>query len=538
MYYQPKSLRLPNVLRIHEDELLYSYLLRLSHANGFLSLKEFVYHTGVFPLTADPNRRYRTVRYDIQSDLYPLMQVLGVDHVGADELYLHTSLYPLIYPLSTQAMSSHRIGMLSAYRSQSKLITPLNDIFRELHFCPLCREQDQQQFGAWYYHRSHQIPGVTVCHRHGVPLHRYLGAVGREFDMPLLSEALPVREKSFAYAVFAHDLLQAGLRTDIVGVASATLIRMKQMGYTKQDGEVLTRDMGEYADLLQGSMRVLLRYFPPKGQVNMVDCLVMLLFLFRDVATLSQSLLTLKRSTNATPDERLSERICPTCGHRFLTTPYRILSGWSCPDCDATLGDEVLLQRLFDRASGGDYELLSARRKAESMEIRHVACGRVYTVRTRSFLEEHQRCSCPHVRSPEEVARRVRLCGDFSLQQFDGIAVSMDVLHHACGNVIHKKYARFIRHPVCPCMEAEKPVCKNGKIKQPRPLRTGAYIMLWLQQHFHTGEPINTRTLSIDGYSQRQVTQTINNLYRAGKLERIANSVYIIRKGDDHAEDH
>jgi len=37
-----------------------------------------------------------------------------------------------------------------------------------LQFCPLCAEEDIRQFGEFYWHRLHQVPGVKVCPVHTV----------------------------------------------------------------------------------------------------------------------------------------------------------------------------------------------------------------------------------------------------------------------------------------------------------------------------------------------------------------------------------
>jgi hypothetical protein len=35
-------------------------------------------------------------------------------------------------------------------------------------FCQLCVEEDKNQYGECYWHRSHQAPGVLVCYRHNI----------------------------------------------------------------------------------------------------------------------------------------------------------------------------------------------------------------------------------------------------------------------------------------------------------------------------------------------------------------------------------
>lgn len=39
-----------------------------------------------------------------------------------------------------------------------------------LRFCPLCIHDDEEKFGEPYWHRSHQIAGVDICHIHNVEL--------------------------------------------------------------------------------------------------------------------------------------------------------------------------------------------------------------------------------------------------------------------------------------------------------------------------------------------------------------------------------
>ncbi|MBD1847743.1 TniQ family protein [Cyanobacteria bacterium FACHB-63] len=37
-----------------------------------------------------------------------------------------------------------------------------------LRFCPVCAQRDKEQFGEYYWHRLHQLPGVVVCSEHKV----------------------------------------------------------------------------------------------------------------------------------------------------------------------------------------------------------------------------------------------------------------------------------------------------------------------------------------------------------------------------------
>ena len=39
-----------------------------------------------------------------------------------------------------------------------------------LNYCNRCAIQDQRAYGVAYWHRSHQLPGVSVCYKHGIRL--------------------------------------------------------------------------------------------------------------------------------------------------------------------------------------------------------------------------------------------------------------------------------------------------------------------------------------------------------------------------------
>ena len=453
-------MKLPIVVKANEDELLYSYLLRLSIINGIKDLREFVKITKTLPSYKKAQNTYRFVRYDIHNDLYPLLQAAALPLTGAAELYRQTSLFPIVTLTSCRAISSHRIGMLSKYRAQTNLITPLADVFQELKFCPQCREQDLNEMGEWYYRRSHQIPGVAVCHRHGSALLLYQGKKGSELDPNQPSTEMNVQEKSLEYAVLAHELLIADLSYDVESIAKAILTRMKEQGYSKQTAERLQQDMGAYADLLKTPLKSFFRYFPPKSQCDMQTCLALILFLFGDVKTL---LAYLPQNTRM-PDknqidetyelispwrEDLIELRCRSCHRYFLTTPYRIESGWGCPSCDAKLTDQELFQHIFDTAACGDYELLSFSDMNRRITIRHHACGREYSVRPRSFLEKSARCACGKVSSHEELYRRIDLLGNFELIDFQNTKKPLRILHPECGSEFTVNYSRFIRHPNC-----------------------------------------------------------------------------------------
>lgn len=51
-------------------------------------------------------------------------------------------------------------------------------VLKFLRYCPLCLRDDERAYGEYYWHRSHQIAGVTLCFRHHSELIESAVAVG------------------------------------------------------------------------------------------------------------------------------------------------------------------------------------------------------------------------------------------------------------------------------------------------------------------------------------------------------------------------
>lgn len=55
-------------------------------------------------------------------------------------------------------------GKSGLYHSRVHVVHP------ELHCCPACAKEETERIGVAYWHRSHQLDGVVVCHIHGCDL--------------------------------------------------------------------------------------------------------------------------------------------------------------------------------------------------------------------------------------------------------------------------------------------------------------------------------------------------------------------------------
>lgn len=93
---------------------------------------------------------------------------------NADDLINRLTLVPAFGAiLDKSQMRSARVasygglnlGTGTMYRSPIHVVEP------ELQSCPMCVNEEYERLGVAYWHRSHQLDGVQVCHRHGCDLH-------------------------------------------------------------------------------------------------------------------------------------------------------------------------------------------------------------------------------------------------------------------------------------------------------------------------------------------------------------------------------
>lgn len=434
------SYTIPQAIPLMSDETAYSFYLRVAAANG-LDMQTF--SNAVFP-ARENGAAYRFVRYDIHDDGYRFLHMAGVDNVSARDFYLATSLFPGVAPLMTKAVASRHIGMLSLYRHPSTTLIPAaNDMITELRYCPQCMADSA------YYRRSHQMPGVTACYIHGCRLLPYQGERGQEMGIGAFdcSAVEPADETEISFAVFAHDFLFADLQCDISDIRTAVRSKIRDMDEGGHDA---------YREVPDGAF---LRKFISRNSshVDGAAALRLLYSLFGSVDALTAFLPPLPRTPVLAEYALLSpyrpdviEVRCKTCGTPFLTTPYRLKSGWGCPTCDGAITDAAMFSRLVRASVGLDYELLTPYTSmTKSVTLRHTVCGRIYDAKPRAIMEDKKLCPCGCA-SEDEVRRRVEASGQYRLASFDPHNGYAEITHELCGRAFFTTYKKFFLHPHCP----------------------------------------------------------------------------------------
>lgn len=196
---------LPVCIAPHNDELFNSFIFRLAKANE-ITMQSLVGRG----LHEESNCR-KVSKFLWNNDGKGLFSPFFKTFPANKENYIQNhSIYPFLMPF------------LTAYRQAVVANMLFNDIpvkrciqlIRFFLYCPECKKEETETYGHYYLHRSHHLPGVTVCHKHHVPLVRF------DTHTPVTPT-----EDAIAYAMFSADILFKNLQTTIDEIQRATTER-------------------------------------------------------------------------------------------------------------------------------------------------------------------------------------------------------------------------------------------------------------------------------------------------------------------------
>lgn len=419
------------VPRIYPDELLSSYMKRVAEVNH-MSLRE----------AEQLMLGGRTVHGDGLILLIPVSRILSRPmHELLNEHTLFTfasfSLYPVDLELETARLSRWTCGLSAPHKTISS-----GD-----RYCPDCAALDRERFGVMYYHRIHNIPGVTVCPIHGVPLINSQGAVSG-----------PGGKGDWAYAKAMTEVLLDRPDVTFPAVRRALVKKINERGITSVDA---------LRQALQGvGMRT---HVSDRGLMGLLaeGNYIRYELLLRAVALVYNQGLFL---TGETGDEEAIFRIAIqkekyklvspfrydcvelehlVCGSRFLTTPEGVRVGWKCPVCEDS-DDQKLFRNLFDREACGEYSLDEPFSGwSKKIGIRHEECGRTSLLTPKQFLSERRRCSCRKSLKASDAAAVIASKGPYRLVSFSGTAKKAKILHCTCGRTFEHHYMDFTVNAWC-----------------------------------------------------------------------------------------
>lgn len=150
----------------YPDELLFSLCARYSDRVQYVSKNAVC--TELF------GRRGTAGIIDLPRHIDYFTAKLPRGHIlTANRLVLEHTLLPFYSPfLTAERVERIKESMVKPKESSTSSTATtgrrFNFTLNFLRFCPLCLESDEKLYGECYWHRSHQIPGINVCHQHAV----------------------------------------------------------------------------------------------------------------------------------------------------------------------------------------------------------------------------------------------------------------------------------------------------------------------------------------------------------------------------------
>ena len=204
---------IPNIVPPFEDELLYSYILRLAEINGFDDLSLFVkYYVNDQCGLIRPSIKYYSEE-PLNGLIKYLRPILNPDGTETDFLsfYLDHSMVPFFHSYIPPSIARTKT-IQQFYTTTTYYYSSRRYLFRnrpQLYFCPVCMEEDRKNHGSHYIHRIHQNPYAHICPIHHCELMYYAGVPGEELSQEpvLLKTGLLRNEYSEPYTKMCVELL-------------------------------------------------------------------------------------------------------------------------------------------------------------------------------------------------------------------------------------------------------------------------------------------------------------------------------------------
>lgn len=418
----------------YPDELLYSWIIRLANTNEmpvqmfYKNYFEQAIKRKQFEIPVDIRRGYLNFYNSLHTEDSPI------------ELYLKMSTLPfeaLAFPPKLQIKLVNNI-----FRKESRINLPKNYFIPEIHMCKECMKEDVKQFGELYIHRSHQLSGVCVCHKHHTPLFSHKKNSSCVYDYEKL-EKVPL-EKSYQeeceYADYSHKLLDAGIQSnsnDIVQIIFDALgiERSNKKEAIERINQILKnrKPITSYSLWSRNDS-----IFPIK------ELLQVLQYLYPNPEDLMPKINEYKL---------IVEKHCDKCGKVYYTTEQAIIDGWGCTFCDDELDEKTLIRRLIKIGGNNAYSVkrfLDTKGK-KNISLHHKDCSQDFEVSINDFVFRHTRCKCGQNLQRKEAEKRMKKHPGYELLQFSGASHPATFLHKTCGNIFEKVAFRdFEETPKCP----------------------------------------------------------------------------------------
>lgn len=467
---------IPIMIPYQKDEFLYSWICRLAIENGFKDdIREFM-------------QSYVCLSDDLCFDVTKIEPFAINLHEKLRrhliDLYLETSLYPFLSIfLTNQLQTKYLNKVFRKYQRHSSFTNDqMSRAINELKICPICKNEELDKLGFYYYHRSHQLPGVKVCTKHKCQLHRYTGQRYKIFTQPLKTEIVPLKatiDVEYQYAAFVEELLHANLdinKQQLCQIIEDELTKQSFDGYEEFKNTVLKNR--KLTPLMSDRAFSRMKRINSIGENSsaIVDLSAILLGLFKTVDKIPK----LKQPSEPNKEQiydkenykliskyrnNIVELKHCTCGYSYITSGTSFTQGWRCPFCDITIPDNQKFKKILYHSTNGEYELSGDFHGWDSsITITHCKCGRTYTPKAGRLIFDENHCSCTLKMPIEDIKKKLSCYEKYKLVEVINGQHELKILALDCEHLFVTSLRRFINKPVCPICQS-KPLTHLSKKK-------------------------------------------------------------------------
>lgn len=437
---------IPIIIEPYPDELLYSWVIRLAKANGVSVALFFDTYFGDMYFG-----KASKVPVNIKKGFNLFYDSLNCP-VSISELYLSLSTIQfelLSYPQKLQTKFINHV-----FRKESKLNIEKGYLTTDFHMCKECMNEDKELFGETYIHRSHQLSGVCVCHKHHTPL--FTQKTNRQHDYKDENleqiELIDDFEKECKYADYTHFLLENNFQSNSNDLKEIIFNKLGIQESNKKEIVSRTNQILGYDEnyMKHGP------WFKKDDSIPIKDFIKVLMHAYSNPEDV---LVETKKST------LIIERKCNECGRIFCTTEQGIKDGWGCTFCDDELEEVDLIKRLIEISGNGEYvfEGFLPNDPKNNILLLHKSCGNEFPAKLSSFIYNHTRCKCSIKMQRKEADKEMKQHPNFKLIEFNGATLPAKFYHKDCGREFdYTSFRWFLKVPKCPHCAKEQGFTKEN----------------------------------------------------------------------------
>ena len=239
----------------YEDELFFSWLSRVEVRNMFYCYT----HTGKY-MFGNPKTKVSFEFLNALSEEFA-QEVKKIKSIP-DVIQNHTmfSYYCRFWDKERKHKAYNALCSMQSER-ENVLTLPLPQKGKKkMYYCPVCAKNERCTFGETYWHRAHQIDGVSVCHKHKCRLvesdvvittRKKYELVSAELNIPdvILETALGT-EKEIMLAKYLYEMLSSPIIFNDCDVSGFLHNRLNGTKYTNKNARFVRASI-LYEDYLQ-----------------------------------------------------------------------------------------------------------------------------------------------------------------------------------------------------------------------------------------------------------------------------------------------